>query len=77
MQTKEEVEAFLCGTACPRGYQYTLVLASLTKRMLAEEMPAAYRLQFLQHLDKMTEGETSIWLTSEMIAALEPMCDKG
>jgi hypothetical protein len=59
----------------PPGYAYTLVLASLTKRVLTEKIPAEYRLQFLEHLDKMPLG--LIWLTPEMIAALEPMCDKG
>jgi hypothetical protein len=77
MQTKEQIEGFLCGTACSAGHRYTLVLASLTKRMLAEEMPPEYRLQFLQHLEKMQQGENGNWLTAEMIVALEPMCDKA
>jgi hypothetical protein len=74
---KEDIEKSLGGACCPVGHCYTLVLASLTKRLLTEEMPAAYRLQFLQHLDKMPNGESKTWLTAEMIAAVEPMCDKG
>jgi hypothetical protein len=73
--TKEDVEAFCREQAVPRGVAYTLVLASLTKRWLAEEMTAEYRMKFLTHLDKMTTRD--IWLTAEMIGALEPMCDRG
>jgi hypothetical protein len=54
--TKEDVEAFCCEQAMPPAHQYTLVLASVTKRWLLEDMPAEYRMQFLTHLDKMTTG---------------------
>ena len=77
MQSKEEIERFLANTACSAGQRYTLVLASLTKRILAEEMPPEYRVKFLEHLDKMRQGEDRKWLTADMIAALEPMCDKA
>jgi hypothetical protein len=77
MQSKEEIERFLDNTACCPGHRYTLVLASLTKRMLTQEMPPEYRVQFLEHLDKMQQGQIGQWLTTEMIAALEPMCDKA
>jgi hypothetical protein len=76
-ENKEDMETLsheMCG---PVGWRYTLVLASLTKRLLTEEMPASYRLEFLQHLDKMPKAENSTWLTPDMIAALEPMCDRG
>jgi hypothetical protein len=36
-------------------------------------MPEEYRLKFLGHLDKMIDN----WLTPEMIAAIEPMDDRG
>jgi hypothetical protein len=73
MESDEDISAFLCDTCCPVGHQYTLVLVSLTKRLLEEEMPAAYRLQFLEHLEKIGDK----WLTAEMVAAVEPVCDKG
>jgi hypothetical protein len=75
MENKDQAEAFMIASACPNGQKYTLVLSSLTKRLLAEEMPAAYRMQFLEHLEKM--GTREPWITAEMIAAIEPMCDKG
>ncbi|RXG86493.1 hypothetical protein [Bradyrhizobium zhanjiangense] len=55
------------------GHRYTLVLVSLTKRCLQAEMPAEMRLQFLQHLDKMTDQ----WITPGVIAIIEPMDEKG
>jgi hypothetical protein len=74
-RTKEEIEAFLCETCCPIGHLYTLVMISIVKRVLTMEMPAAERLQFLERLDKMPA--TSEWLTAEMVAVVEPVCDKG
>jgi hypothetical protein len=73
--TKEDVEGFCSEHPVPPGHKYTLVIASATKRWLLEETTAEYRMQFLTHLDKMTTGD--IWITAEMIGALEPMCDKG
>ncbi len=67
--------ALLCEAACPIGYLYTLVMMSITKRMLAMDIPAEYRLKFLEHLDK--NATRDIWLNAEMIAAIEPICDKG
>jgi hypothetical protein len=75
METKDQAEAFMVTAACPNGHKYTLVLSSLTKRLLAEEMPAAYRMQFLEHLEKM--GTREPWITAAMIAAIHPLCDKG
>ena len=75
MQTIQEINAFLCDNAVPVGHKCTLVLASLTKRLLEDEMPANYRLQFLEHLEKMVRGSGG--LTEEMIAAVQPMCEQG
>jgi hypothetical protein len=58
---------------CPVGHRYTLVFVSLVKRLLAAEMEPAYRLRFLEWLDKCAAN----WLTPETIAALHPMCDDG
>jgi hypothetical protein len=71
--SNDDIREFLHDTCCPRGHQYTLVLISLTKRILKEEMPASYRLQFLEHLEKIGDK----WLTAEMVASIEPVCDKG
>ena len=75
MQPDEETEALLMASCCPVGHRCTLVLISVTKRLLAEEMPAAYRMQFLEHLENM--GKHDMWITDEVIAAVEPVCDKG
>jgi hypothetical protein len=56
-----------------KGYQYTLVCVSLTKWALQSEMPAEMRLEFLGHLEKMIAGP----LTPDIIAMVEPMCDRG
>ena len=55
------------------GHRYTLVLASLTKRCLQAKMPPKMQLEFLQHLDKMTDQ----WITPQIIAMIEPMDDEG
>lgn len=70
----EEIADFLGRTATPNGYMYTLVLASRTKRVLqAKGLPEESRLEFLNHLENMIDT----WLTPEMIAAIEPMDDRG
>jgi hypothetical protein len=71
----EEIKGFLEREYIPKGHKYMLVLASVTKRVLKDELPQEWRLQFLGHLEKMSRGEQ--WLTPEMIAAVEPMDDKG
>ncbi len=55
------------------GHRYTLVMASLTKRALKTEMPAEMRLEFLGHLEKMSDSV----LTSEVLSIVEPMDDKS
>jgi hypothetical protein len=55
------------------GRRYTLVFISLVKNILAEELPAEYRLRFLQWLDRRNEP----WESPQIIAAIEPMCEDG
>jgi hypothetical protein len=71
--TTDEIKEFLSRTATPNGYMYTLVLASHTKRILQTKLPEEWRFLFLNHLEKMVDT----WLTPEMIAALEPMDQRG
>jgi hypothetical protein len=73
--SKEDIEAFCCEQTMPRGHKYTLVLASVIKRLLLKETPAEFRIKFLTHLEKMTTRD--IWITAEMIGNIQPMCDKG
>lgn len=56
-----------------KGHIYTLVFVSVVKRWLRSEMSADIRLEFLQHLDKMTDQ----WLTPGVFALVEPIDDKG
>ena len=56
----------------PAGYRYTLVEISDLKRVLQAEIPAEYRLQFLEFLDR----ESARW-GEEIIASIAPMCDAG
>jgi hypothetical protein len=67
------VAAFLVESAIPRGYAYTIVRISLDKRLLQDEMSARERLEILERF-QLSEHR---WLTPAMIAAIEPMCDKG
>jgi hypothetical protein len=55
------------------GHRYTLVLASHVKRILQGELPPQWRLEFLNHLEKMVDSV----LTADIIALVEPMDDEG
>jgi hypothetical protein len=57
----------------PIGYRYTFVIISEAKRLLAHELPTADRLRFLEFLDSCADKS----LTTEAIAAIEPMCDEA
>jgi hypothetical protein len=58
---------------CTMGHRYTLVFVSLVKKHLAEDIPAYYRLKYLQWLEIRDEA----CFSPEVIAAVEPMCDDG
>jgi hypothetical protein len=58
---------------CVPGHRYTLVFVSIVKRLLTQDMPAAYRLKFLEWLGKC--GDTRF--TPDAIGVVEPMCDQG
>lgn len=73
MNSEVEVRQFFAKTLVPAGVKYTLVLAAVAKRMLATDIPSDFRLEFLQHLEKMLDT----FITREMIAAVEPLNDQG
>jgi hypothetical protein len=75
--TPDNVKQFCIDNCIPPGYQYMLVMISITKRALAGEIPSEFRMQFLEHLDKLTTPSDSLWLSADMVAAVEPMCEKG
>ncbi|WP_316196863.1 hypothetical protein [Bradyrhizobium sp. SZCCHNS3053] len=60
-------------TLLPPGHKSALVLVSVTKLALKGEMPAAMRLEFLDHLSKMCDG----LITDQAIALVEPMDERG
>jgi hypothetical protein len=60
-------------TVLAKGYKYTLVLASVTKRALAGEMPAEMRLQFLEHLEKMRDD----FLSADALSLVQPIDNSG
>lgn len=74
--TAEYVEQTCNANAIPRGYAYTLVVVSLIKRWVNQDIPDEYRLKFLEWFDRMKGGPYQ-WLTADMIAAVSPMCDRG
>jgi hypothetical protein len=55
------------------GHQYTLVLASHLKWVLRAELSPQWRLEFLDHLEKMVDGT----LTPAVLALVEPIDEKG
>ena len=56
------------------GHTWSLVCASIAKHALqSKNMPPEMRLQFLEHLEKMTDAT----LTPAVIAIVEPMDPKG
>ena len=74
----DAIDPFFRSRPLPPGHLYMFVSISLIKRVLAEDIPAEYRLKFLEYLDKMTAYESSAsWLNADMIAAIEPMDDRG
>jgi hypothetical protein len=75
--TVEYVEQVLRTNTFPAGYQYTVVIISVIKQALAADIPDDYRLKFLNQLDRMVSHENNNWLTAGMIAAIEPMCERG
>jgi hypothetical protein len=77
--TAAYVEQVLCANVIPMGYKYTVIIVSVIKRELAQDIPPEYRMKFLNQLDAMASGgpEGYSWLTADMIAAIEPMCDRG
>jgi hypothetical protein len=74
--TAEYVEQVCRANSFPAGYKYTVIIISTTKRVLAGNMSAEYRLEFLNRLDRMANNSET-WLTADVIAAIEPMCDAG
>lgn len=76
MQVTAEYVEQVCRANCfPPGYKYTVVIISHTKRGLAQEISAEWRVKFLNGLDQMANEDP--WLTADMIAAIDPMCDAG
>jgi hypothetical protein len=75
--TAEYVEQVCRANPIPQGYKYTVVIISGVKRMLAADIPVEYRLKFLERLDLMASNGNERWLTADMIAAIQPMCDRG
>lgn len=74
--TTEYVEEAIRSNCFPVGYLYTAVLVSSVKSALADDIPADYRMKFLERLDLMA-NDSEPWLTAEAIAAIEPMCPRA
>jgi len=55
------------------GARYTIVAISVTKWYLSKDIPAEFRLQFLEFLDRQTKD----LFTPEAIAAVDPMPADG
>jgi hypothetical protein len=53
-----------------------LVAFSVVKRYLAQDIPADFRLRFLQYFEKF-EGLTDGWLSADAVAMIDPICDNG
>jgi hypothetical protein len=55
------------------GHRYTLIFVSVAKLALQSEMPPEQRLEFLRHLEKMTDAT----LTPAVVALVHPMDPRG
>jgi hypothetical protein len=44
---------------------------------LSEDPSPEWRLKFLDGLDRLVNHENNTWLTEEVVAAIEPVCDAG
>ena len=78
MQVTAEYAEQVCQSNCiPKGWKYELVIISVVKHGLTLEMPAAYRLEFLDRLDGLVNHANNTWLTADMVASIEPMCAAG
>jgi hypothetical protein len=53
-----------------------VIIISHVKYGLTLDLPAEYRLEFLDRLDRMV-NKPDAWLTADMIAVIEPMCEAG
>jgi hypothetical protein len=53
-----------------------LVAFSVVKRYLAQDIPAEFRLRFLQYFERF-EQLTGGWLSADAVAMIEPICDNG
>lgn len=73
--TGEYVEQVCRANAFPIGYKYTAIMISDLKRTLAADIPPEYRLKSLDFLDRWANEPASGWLTADVIAAIDPMCD--
>jgi hypothetical protein len=73
--SEDDIQSFIATTVIAPGVKYTLVLAAVTKKALAGQIPDEFRLQFLQHLEKMVDPQS--WITADMITSVEPMDDRG
>jgi hypothetical protein len=73
--TNADVTAFCGNNAIPRGYKYTIVHISLNKRLARSDIPADERLRILEMLE--VHDLDRIWLKTNMVAAIEPMDDRG
>jgi hypothetical protein len=73
--TIEQINDFLKKNLTPPAWRYTLVLASVTKRLLGFDIPLKFRQAYLDHLEKMTVG--SDWCNADVITAVGPMDDAG
>jgi hypothetical protein len=77
---KPEDDALISGY--PLISRVELVHVSHLKNILADdELPANYRLKFLQWLDRRNRPGPSEWgmpkITPEIVAALDPMCESA
>jgi hypothetical protein len=73
-----EIDTLICG--CTPVGRAELVLVSLVKKLLAADLPAAFRFKFLQWLDKRDRQKEELQylrITPEVITAVEPMSDSA
>ena len=58
------------------GQRNLLVLVSIAKRWLSEDIEVEFRLRFLEAFERF-EKLTNGWLSAETVTMIDPMCDNG
>jgi hypothetical protein len=76
MTASATIDALNDGEIAACRYRNLLVLYSVVKRYLAQDIPTEFRLRYLQSFERF-EQLTGGWLSADVVAMIDPICDNG